>query len=186
MPAVRRQESGTFGGGFMWNKANEAKPSLPTPEVAAPAVSTPVPELAPAAPASRVTSKISAGLKIHGDVFGESDLYVDGEVQGKIRLANSRLTIGPNGRVQAEMEAREIVVEGSVQGNLKASEGVHLGSASRVVGSILTPRIGIDDGARLRGKVETIPASPSQESTGIGNASETQDQPPVTVGAKVE
>ena len=98
----------------MWDKKNEAKPSSQAAEVPAPIVSTPAPEPVTAAPAARVTSKISSGLKIHGDVFGDSDLYVDGEVQGKIRLANSRVTVGPSGRVQAEMEAREIIDRKSV------------------------------------------------------------------------
>ncbi len=69
-------------------------------------------------------------------------------------LPDSRVTIGVNGRVQADIEAREIVVEGTVQGNLKARETVRLGSCSNVQGNILTSRIGIDDGARLRGKIE--------------------------------
>jgi cytoskeletal protein CcmA (bactofilin family) len=172
----------------MWNKSNEAKPSSPGSEVQIPVVSTPVAEADTDSPvpAGRVTSKISAGLKIHGDVFGESDLYIDGEVQGKIRLANSRVTVGPNGRVQAEMEALEIVIEGSVQGNLKAGASVHLRPASRVSGSVLTPRIGIDDGARLRGKVETILASDSQDSSVAGSSSDSGSFRPVTAGAKVE
>jgi cytoskeletal protein CcmA (bactofilin family) len=106
------------------------------------------------APVATGTSRINAGLKIQGEISGSSDLYIDGEMQGKIRLANAQVEIGPNGRIQADIEARGIVIEGSVQGNLKAGESVHLGPASRVQGSVLTPRIGIDDGARLRGKVE--------------------------------
>ena len=81
-------------------------------------------------------------------------MYIDGEAQGKITLADSRVTVGPNGRVQADIDAREIIIEGTVQGNLKARESIRLASSSKVQGSMLTPRIGIDDGARLRGKVE--------------------------------
>jgi cytoskeletal protein CcmA (bactofilin family) len=99
-------------------------------------------------------SSIGTGLKIRGELSGSSDLYIDGEAQGKITLIDSRVTVGPNGRVQADIEAREIIIEGSVQGNLKASENVRLASSSKVQGSVLTPRIGIDDGAKLRGKVE--------------------------------
>jgi cytoskeletal protein CcmA (bactofilin family) len=99
---------------------------------------------------------IAAGLKISGEISGATDLYIDGEAQGKVRLPSARVTVGPNGRVQADIEAREIIVEGTVQGNLKAGERLHLGAASRVQGSILTPRIAIEDGARLRGKVEMV------------------------------
>jgi cytoskeletal protein CcmA (bactofilin family) len=71
-------------------------------------------------------------------------------------MMGARVTVGPNGRVQADIEAREIIIEGSVQGNLKAGERLHLGASSKVQGSVLTPRFAIEDGARLRGKVEMI------------------------------
>ena len=107
-------------------------------------------------------------------------------MQGRIRLADSRVTVGPNGRVQADIEAREIVIDGSVQGNLKAGERTHLGSTSRVVGSVLTPRIGIDDGARLRGKVEMTPVNPPRQSSIVASAPDSETLQPETVGVKVE
>ncbi len=151
-------------------------PTAPEPPAAAPPTpeprvfKSPAVEPVAAAPVSHSASRINSGLKITGEVFGESDLVIDGEVNGKVRLSSGRVTVGSSGRVQAEIEAREIVVEGTVQGNLKATESVRLGPAGRVTGSVLTPRIAIDDGARLRGKVETVapgrgreasPASPS-------------------------
>ncbi len=105
-------------------------------------------------------------MKIHGEISGNSDLYIDCELQGKIRLGGARVVIGPNGKVQADIEAGGVTIEGSVEGNIKASESVRLGAGSRVQGSMLTPRIGIDDGARLRGKVEMVKAgSPASAST---------------------
>ncbi len=168
----------------MWRKSPEGKPSSESynPSVSAPVASqdsvpvpasrvpsqvqtTPPPRTTASAAASTssTASKISSGLKINGELSGDSDIYIDGEVQGKIRLGNTRVTIGPNGKVQADIEAREIVIDGTVQGNLKAGESAHFGASSRVTGSVLTPRIGIDDGARLRGKVETTPAKPARE-----------------------
>ncbi|MGC2332058.1 MAG: polymer-forming cytoskeletal protein [Candidatus Acidiferrales bacterium] len=141
----------------------------PTPQV------TPEP-VVPSAPGG--TSRIQAGLKIHGEISGSSDLYIDGELQGKIRLGGARVVIGPNGKVQADIEAGGVTIDGSVQGNIKASESVRLGSGSRVQGSILTPRIGIDDGARLRGKVEMVKAGSS--------ASPSVAAAPATRGAEVE
>lgn len=85
---------------------------------------------------------------------GSSDLYIDGDVQGKINITGARVTVGVKGHVHADIEARDITIEGTVDGNLKGQESVRLGPSSNVQGSILTPRIGIDDGARLRGKVE--------------------------------
>ena len=104
-------------------------------------------------------SRIGAGLKIRGEISGKSDLNIDGEAQGKIRLAEACVTVGSTGRVQADIEAREIVINGMVEGNLKGIESVRLGSSSRVQGSVVTPRLAIDDGARLRGSVETIRSS---------------------------
>lgn len=100
------------------------------------------------------SSTISAGLRIKGEITGTSDLVIDGETQGKVRLTSGRITVGPKGKVNADIDAREIVINGTVQGNLKATESVRLGPNSHVEGSILTPRIGIDDGARLHGNVE--------------------------------
>lgn len=104
-------------------------------------------------------------MKIKGDITGTSDLTIDGETQGKVRLTNGRVTVGPKGRVIADIDAREIVVNGTVQGNLKASDSVRLGPSGHVEGSILTARIGIDDGARLRGNVEMIRAGETLESS---------------------
>ncbi len=110
-------------------------------------------------------STISAGLRIKGEITGSSDLTVDGETQGKIRT-NGRVTVGPKGNVN-DIDAREIVVFGTVHGNLKATESVRLGPSSHVEGSVLTPRISIDDGARLRGNVEMVRAGET------GSAAET-------------
>lgn len=129
-------------------------PAPPQAKVSQPAPAQPMPQPS----SSGEGSTISAGLKIKGDITGTSDLTVEGETQGKIRITNGRVTVGASGRVTADIDAREIVVHGTVQGNLKATESVRLGSSGHVEGSILTPRIGIDDGARLRGNVEMLRA----------------------------
>jgi cytoskeletal protein CcmA (bactofilin family) len=189
----------------MWRKPNEAKPSqpqsysapvptpvkseepvkppAPAPMQAAPSFAAPSMNSSPASSSSNL-SRISAGLKIQGDVSGDTDLYIDGEIQGKIRMTNGRVTVGPNGRVQAEIEARQISVDGTVQGNLKASESAQLGSSSKVVGSVTSPRIGIADGASLRGKIETVRAPQSPRSNAI-EGSATQDQHEI-IGVEVE
>lgn len=161
-------------------------PVAPTP---APRVTIPEPVVA-AAPAVNGASRIQAGLKIHGEISGNSDLYIDGELQGKIRLGGARVVIGPNGKVQADIDAGAVTIEGSVQGNIKASESVRLGAGSRVQGSVVTPRIGIDDGARLRGKVEMVKAgsTPSASTTtaAVARATETEAPRPIAASAKAE
>jgi cytoskeletal protein CcmA (bactofilin family) len=166
------------------SKPPEQQPSAPqavksqgAPAAAAPIPGPAMPPVAPPAPVfsspaarnvvthdTSAPSSLGSGLKIRGELSGSSDLYIDGEAQGKITLADSRVTIGPNGRVQADIEAREIIIEGTVQGNLKARESIRLGPSSKVQGSVLTPRIGIDDGATLRGKVEMTKAGESKAS----------------------
>jgi cytoskeletal protein CcmA (bactofilin family) len=126
-------------------------------------------------------SRISAGLKINGEISGNSDLYIDAETQGKIRFIDARVTVGPNGRVNADIEAREIDVQGTLSGNLKASERIHLGASSRVQGSLQTPRLGIDDGAKLRGKVNMTRASETRNDSA---ASKTADRN-TAIGATV-
>lgn len=156
-------------------------PAAPVSAAAPSPVAPPVPSFSVPVTKNVVThdtsapSSIGSGLKIRGELSGSSDLYIDGEAQGKITLVDSRVTIGPNGRVQADIEAREIVIEGTVQGNLKARDSVRLGSSSKVQGSVMTPRIGIDDGAKLRGKVEMTRAGESKASASA--ASEIVEKP---------
>lgn len=137
-------------------------PSAPVPAAPNPAPATAASFAAPAPLPTNVDSRIGSGLKIRGEITGASDMYIDGDVQGKVRVGSGRLTIGPSGRVQADLEAREIIVNGNVVGNLKAADRVQLGSTGSVQGSVVTPRIGIDDGARLRGNVETAPAGAAE------------------------
>jgi cytoskeletal protein CcmA (bactofilin family) len=125
-------------------------------------------------------------LRIHGELSGTGDLYIDGEAQGSIRLGQSKVTVGPRGRVEADIEAREIVIEGAVQGNLRASESVRLGPASHVQGGLMTPRLAIEDGARLRGKVETTRVGESRRGAAAGQAKSREILPAAPVAATKE
>jgi cytoskeletal protein CcmA (bactofilin family) len=178
----------------MWSKSSEVKPSSQSynPPAAVPTASQPIaaPSTVAAetasAPAGRGASRITSGLKINGEFSGTSDIYIDGEVQGKIRLGSARVTVGPNGKVHGDIDAREILVDGTVQGNLKAGESARFGASSHVVGTVLTPRIGIDDGARLRGKVETVRANPAKGSSTSGGELDSEVLEPVAASAKDE
>jgi cytoskeletal protein CcmA (bactofilin family) len=180
----------------MWKRTEELKPSSPGATAAEPAAPTlnfkssaparaeistspvptapvaaafnPTPATAPdLAAAINAVSTISAGMKIRGDISGSCHLVIEGETHGKIHLTNGRVTVGANGRVNADIEAPEIAIEGNVQGNLNARDNVRLGPASDVQGSVLTPRIRIEDGAGFRGKVEmTRPGSVADSSGG--------------------
>jgi cytoskeletal protein CcmA (bactofilin family) len=90
---------------------------------------------------------------IKGDVSGSGNVYLDGELEGSVELLDSALTVGPAGRIRANLQARSIVVQGRVDGNLYVIEGAELKKSATVVGDIYTPRIAIEDGAFLEGNV---------------------------------
>ena len=152
-------------------------PATPSSEIAPAATAVPVPVVTPPVqaaatsvatsvanpPVARGISRISSGIRIKGEISGNDDLYIDGQAEGQFHFPQAKVTVGPNGKVKANIEAREIVVEGIVTGDLKASANVQLGGSSRVQGSLITPRIAIDDGARLRGKVEMTRAGDAKK-----------------------
>jgi cytoskeletal protein CcmA (bactofilin family) len=114
------------------------------------------PPLSAAPPtSSRVAACISQGIRIKGEVTGSEDLFVDGVVEGKLSLTtNSCLTVGPNGHVKADVQAREVIVRGKIEGKVTGRDKVQLWSTSQVTGEVQTDRLAIEDGALLRGKVE--------------------------------
>jgi len=97
---------------------------------------------------------ISRGIRIKGEVIGKEDLFIDGQVDGKLDLSGASLTIGPNGRIKADISARELIVRGHVNGKVSARERVQLWNTGHVEGEVQTDRLAIEDGAFLRGKVE--------------------------------
>ncbi len=93
-------------------------------------------------------------IKFCGELTGSSDLIVDGEVEGQIRLPGARLTIRPEGRVRASISAQEVVVSGRVEGEIRATGRVELRDGSIVLGDICTARLSMEDGATIKGAVD--------------------------------
>jgi cytoskeletal protein CcmA (bactofilin family) len=104
---------------------------------------------------SRAAACISQGIRIKGEITGSEDLFVDGPIEGKLNLTNGSLTVGPNGTVKADVVAREVIVRGRLEGKIQGLERVQLWSTGQVIGEVQTQRLAIEDGAVLRGKVET-------------------------------
>jgi cytoskeletal protein CcmA (bactofilin family) len=141
----------------MWKRREDEKPYTP-----------PAPQSAPLAsmnPATRPTENrmdnfrsdiahIGKSVVVRGELSGSEDLFVDGEVEGSIELRGNSLTIGPNGRVKANVNARDIVVQGKVDGNLRATDRVDLKKSAVVTGDIITQRIAVEDGAFFKGSVD--------------------------------
>jgi cytoskeletal protein CcmA (bactofilin family) len=97
---------------------------------------------------------IGKSLVIKGEVTGSESLYIDGRVEGSINLSGNRVTIGRNGVVAANINAREIVVLGKVRGNLTASDRVDIRSDGSLTGDVVAARISIEDGAFFKGGID--------------------------------
>jgi len=104
------------------------------------------------APVDQAT--IGRTLVIKGEISGSEALYIDGRIEGKITMPESRVTIGRNGKVDASIQAREVVIMGKVTGNIECSDRVDIRSEGSVHGDISTSRISVEDGASLKGGIQ--------------------------------
>ena len=179
----------------MWKRDESVKP-------AAPPASTPV--AAPSAPAAAASSagepraqlgrdmvNIGKSVVIKGELSGSEDLTIEGHVEGRIDLKDNVLTIGPNGKIKAEVFAKSVVVLGEVTGNVTASEKVDIRDNGSVDGDIASPRVAIAEGAHFRGSVDMQRAgakpqqtSPQQQQQQKPNQPQ-QGQQPQQQGQKV-
>lgn len=97
---------------------------------------------------------IGKSVIIRGDLSGNEDLYMDGDIEGTITLTESRLTIGPNARIRADIHARDVVVLGHLTGNVNATGRVDLRESALVNGDIVASRLAIEESVILKGRVE--------------------------------
>ena len=99
-------------------------------------------------------ASIGKSIIIKGELSGSEDLTIEGQVEGKIELHDHMLTVGPNGRIKAQIQAKAIVVLGQVTGNLTATEKVDIRENGSVEGDVTAPRIAIADGSHFRGSID--------------------------------
>ncbi len=99
-------------------------------------------------------ANIGKSLQIKGEVSGDEDLTVEGKVEGKITLNGHSVTIGPNGRVMAEVRARSVVVGGQLRGNVTADDKVEILATGTVLGDVRAPRVVLADGAHFKGTID--------------------------------
>ena len=97
---------------------------------------------------------IGRSVKIRGELTGNEDLFMDGDIEGTITLPGSRLTIGPNARVLADIHGLDIIVFGAVTGNIHAAGRLELRQSASVTGDIFAGRLSIEDSATIKGRVE--------------------------------
>lgn len=113
---------------------------------------------------------LGKSVSVKGDVTGNEDVYVDGQVEGTIQLPGNSLTIGPNGRVHANITARNLIVGGSLDGNIQVTERTEFRRTAVVNGDVQSKRIAIEEGAYFNGKLEILPENKSQATPAIAAA----------------
>ena len=97
---------------------------------------------------------IGKSVTIRGEMSGNEDLFMDGAIEGTILLSDGRLTIGPNARVQADLQARDVVIYGRVDGKVRASGRIELRDSAAVKGDLFAERLSIEENATVKGRVE--------------------------------
>jgi len=176
----------------MWKPTNQpqtpAQPAVPE----RPTLSTPSAPMASAEsvaprPVTTTTADqatIGKSLVIKGEVTGSESLYIDGRVEGSINLAGNRVTIGRNGVVAANINAREIVVLGKVRGNLTASDRVDIRSDGSLTGDVIAARISIEDGAFFKGGIDIRKGGQPNQAKPNGEDKSVPAPEPVVVAAR--
>lgn len=108
---------------------------------------------------------IGKSVIIKGELSGSEDLYIDGQVEGSIELSGNRLIIGPHGQVRANVNAKGVVVQGKLNGNIRATERAELTKSAIAVGDIVAQRVAIEEGAYFKGKVDIQKDMPKTDVT---------------------
>ncbi len=146
---------------------------------AAPSASNPntyTPVKTSSAPMEQAT--IGRSLVIKGDISGSESLFVDGRIEGTVNIPENRVTVGRNGVVTADVNAREVVIMGKVHGNIICSDRLDIRSEGSVTGDVVVQRISVEDGAILKGSVQVQAASEQK------NKSQQQSKPSNNEAAK--
>jgi cytoskeletal protein CcmA (bactofilin family) len=148
----------------MWKRDEAVKPTgsaSPAPAPAPPSAQPPAAEAArPQSTASsdhrleKSTVNIGKSVVIKGELNGSEDLTIEGTVEGKIELRQNILTIGPNGKIKAQLFAKSVIILGEVTGNVTATEKVDIRDNGSVDGDIAAPRVAIAEGAHFRGSID--------------------------------
>ena len=167
----------------MWKK-EDARPQE-TPHTSTGFGPGPVKEANSPAGSARGAASIGQGIRIKGEITGSEDLTVDGPVEGKLQLTNGSLTVGPNGTVKADITAREVIVRGRVEGKIHGRDRVQVSSTGYVTGEVQTQRLAIEDGAVLRGKVETGRAQEKSGDRGTSTSNSNANNVSVGSGSAV-
>ena len=180
----------------MWNRRKEEEQPPPPKPVAAqppaqPVKPQPAKETSPMSSVpNRPTESFDApragnavlgkSVIVKGQVLSREDLTIDGEVEGTIEMQEHRLTIGLNGKVRASVKAKEVIVLGTLHGNVETGDRIDIRKEARLVGDIRTARIVIEDGAYFKGNVDIVRAEVPKPAAAAPAASAPRPQTPAS------
>lgn len=139
----------------MWRKQSDTQPDSPAELAAAGRAGSPEPAQGQKARPGEGT-RIGKTLTVRGEMTGQEDVLLEGKLEGNIRLAEARLTVGPSGQLRAEVEAQEIEVHGEVEGTLLAKERVRIGRSGKLTGDVVARRLAVEEGAVIHGTVDIV------------------------------
>jgi cytoskeletal protein CcmA (bactofilin family) len=173
----------------MWKRDEAVKPTS-TSQEGKPVATTPQASVAAAPQPSdtrrqieRDVVNIGKSVVIKGELNGSEDLTIEGHVEGKIELKDHVLTIGPNGKIKAQVFAKAVIVLGEVNGNVTATEKVDIRDGGSVDGDIISPRVAIAEGAHFRGSVDMQRKGASAQSASQSQQGQQQPKPAVAAAA---
>ena len=181
----------------MWKRDEAVKPGGPagsgpsqttpvsTPPAATESIRTTSAPTEPLRGMEKTTVNIGKSVVIKGELNGSEDLTIEGQVDGKIELRQNVLTIGPNGRIKAQVFAKSVVILGEVTGNVTATEKVDIRDNGSVDGDIAAPRVAIAEGAHFRGSIDMqkTGGKPAEHKAENKPAVASQPSQPTTAGA---
>jgi cytoskeletal protein CcmA (bactofilin family) len=157
--------------------ASQASSRAPQPAAARPATS------------SREAAVIGPSIHIEGELHGEEDLIIEGEVRGTVHLKHHSLTIGSKGKITADVYANAVIVDGYMHGDLYGAERISIRKSAQVQGNVNSPRVSVEDGAQFKGTIEMDPDSEALQSAfgdrsgSSRSMSAATSAPPKTLGA---
>lgn len=119
---------------------------------------------------------IGQSIVFKGELTGDEDLEIDGQVEGNVRLANNQLTIGSSGRVTAQVIAKSIIVIGRVKGNLTATERIEIQATGIVEGDVKAPRLNVQEGAVVNGGIDMTASASTAAQTSASTSQSAREE----------
>ena len=127
---------------------------------------------------TRNAAMIGATIKVKGEITGDENLIIEGQVEGSIKLTGHDLTVGQKGQVKADLTAKTVKIEGHITGDITGSEKVVLTKTGHVLGNIIAPRVTLEDGAKFKGSIDMDPGVASSATTAPAEKTESVVEPP--------